>query len=179
MRRLIAFLFALLLALPALAEGGAFVEDCVWDAGNGVEIRYTLPETGEAELSLLRADGTKIATVIGRRTLLGGAHVLRLGADFFSPALSDGVYTLSLEYAGGVAAATLTVGDPASVEEPAQPAAAEGADIAPNLRSAYRPQHENCYWVTPMDITDEAAVWAMLTAPMTVVNLDQRSNTVL
>ncbi len=35
------------------------------------------------------------------------------------------------------------------------------------------------YWETPMDITDEAAVWAMLTAPITVVKGDQKKQTYL
>lgn len=34
---------------------------------------------------------------------------------------------------------------------------------------------ENCFWETPMDAMDEAAVWAMLTAPMTVLEGDPRS----
>ena len=29
---------------------------------------------------------------------------------------------------------------------------------------------ENCYWETPMDYTDTEAVWAMLTAPITVID---------
>ena len=35
------------------------------------------------------------------------------------------------------------------------------------------------YWETPMDITDEAAVWAMLTAPITVVKGNQKKQTML
>lgn len=35
------------------------------------------------------------------------------------------------------------------------------------------------YWETPMDITDEAAVWAMLTAPITVVKGHQKTQTYL
>lgn len=35
------------------------------------------------------------------------------------------------------------------------------------------------YWETPMDITDEAAVWAMLTAPITVVKGNQKTQTYL
>ena len=36
-----------------------------------------------------------------------------------------------------------------------------------------------CYWETPMDIRDEAAVWAMLTAPITVVDGEQTEQAVL
>ncbi|NLA54481.1 MAG: L,D-transpeptidase [Clostridiales bacterium] len=35
------------------------------------------------------------------------------------------------------------------------------------------------YWETPMDITDEAAIWAMLTAPITVVKGNQKKQTLL
>ena len=54
----------------------------------------------------------------------------------------------------------------------------EQTDITPAYRSEYRPGHENCYWCTPMDLTDEEAVWKMLTAPMTVVDLDMMKQTV-
>ena len=36
-----------------------------------------------------------------------------------------------------------------------------------------------CYWCTPMDITDEAAVWAMLTSPMTVIDAKQKEQVLL
>ena len=51
-------------------------------------------------------------------------------------------------------------------------------EITPAFRSEHRPGHENCYWCTPMDLTDEDAVWKMLTAPMTVVDLDMMKQTV-
>ena len=35
-------------------------------------------------------------------------------------------------------------------------------DITPAYRSEYRPDHENCYWCTPMNLDDEEAVWGML-----------------
>lgn len=54
----------------------------------------------------------------------------------------------------------------------------ERTDITPAFRSEHRPEHENCYWCTPMDLEDEEAVWAMLTSPMTVVNLDMMKQTV-
>ena len=51
--------------------------------------------------------------------------------------------------------------------------------ITPAYRSTYRPGHEACYWCTPMDIHDEEAVWAMLTAPITVVDAGQREQVIL
>ena len=55
----------------------------------------------------------------------------------------------------------------------------EYTDITPATRSAYRPQHENCYWCMPMNLDDEEAVWNMLTADITVVDLGQMKQTVL
>lgn len=51
--------------------------------------------------------------------------------------------------------------------------------ITPACRSIYRPGHEACYWCTPMDIHDEEAVWAMLTAPITIVDAGQRDQVIL
>lgn len=48
------------------------------------------------------------------------------------------------------------------------------AAITPASGSPYPCTHENCYWSTPMDITDEARVWAMLMAPITVLNVGQK-----
>lgn len=39
--------------------------------------------------------------------------------------------------------------------------------------------HKACYWTTPMDITDEAAVWEMLMAPVTVVAGHQKAQSYL
>lgn len=40
-------------------------------------------------------------------------------------------------------------------------------------------QHEHCYWTTPMDITDEEAVWAMLMQPVTVIDGNQKKQVLL
>ena len=54
--------------------------------------------------------------------------------------------------------------------------AEDDAFPTPSLLSSYPANHDayGCYWCTPMDISDEAAVWAMLTAPMTVINKGQK-----
>ncbi len=41
---------------------------------------------------------------------------------------------------------------------------------SPNTPGQEKCGNPNCYWETPMDYTDEEAVWAMLTSPMTVVD---------
>ena len=47
----------------------------------------------------------------------------------------------------------------------------EPSEITPAYRSTETPQpaHEGCFWCTPMDLVDEAAIWKMLTSPITVV----------
>ena len=49
-------------------------------------------------------------------------------------------------------------------EELSAPAAAA---YTPGRESCGKP---NCFWETPMDYTDAEAMWAMLTAPMTVID---------
>ena len=56
----------------------------------------------------------------------------------------------------------------------------EPSDITPAYRSTETPEgHEGCYWCTPMDIVDEKAVWAMLTSPITVADIDMNKQTVV
>ena len=50
--------------------------------------------------------------------------------------------------------------------------------------TGFTPGHEscgkpNCYWETPMDYRNEEAMWAMLTAPMTVIDGDFRTQVYL
>ena len=54
------------------------------------------------------------------------------------------------------------------------------SDITPAFRSELTPEgHENCFWCTPMSLDDEEAVWKMLTAPITVADIDMNKQTVL
>lgn len=176
MRRLFALIFALMLCFaPALAEDTATVEDCQLTAGAEVEIRYYLPQTAEASLALLDERGQEVMQIFSPRMLVGGRHVLRLEASFFAQLPQPACYTLALKTPAGMATAAFMAGEVTAPASAAAPAPAAQSDITPALRSAYHPQHENCYWCTPMNIADEAAVWAMLTAPITVVNIDEKS----
>ena len=57
----------------------------------------------------------------------------------------------------------------------------EPTDMTPAFRSDFAPEeeHEGCYWCTPMDLTDEEAIWKMLTSPMTVADIDMNKQTVV
>ena len=197
MRRLLILLLALLLpALPALGED-ARVEDARWTAGQTPELRYYLPEDGVGSLRLTSMTGETLQEILSSRKLKAGKHILSLDAGFIG-SLAEGTYRAVLTWDGGDAAGLVTVGEadaPAQTPEPmtaitptqtsetqmaAPTQAPEAATvITPALRSAYHPQHDGCYWCTPMDITDEAAVWAMLTAPITVVNEGQKEQVLL
>ena len=183
MRRLFAFLFVLmLLPLPAPAED-AWVRDCVLSSDGAAEIRYYLPETGIASLTLASPDGGAVREILSPRNLLGGKHVLSLESGFFE-GLADGEYRLVLHWTGGEASGTLYAGgapvtEAPVTEAPVTPEPAPPPVITPAYRSQYHPDHTGCYWCTPMDVTDEAAVWAMLTAPMTVIDLGQREQALL
>ena len=57
-------------------------------------------------------------------------------------------------------------------EEPEETPAEEPGDVfTPSHGSPYTKDIGSAYWTTPMDITDEAAVWDMLMQPITVVDL--------
>ena len=61
-------------------------------------------------------------------------------------------------------------------EESAASAQDDGV-FTPSTTSPYAPmENEVNYWTTPMDITDEAAVWAMITEPITVLDNGKKNN---
>ena len=63
---------------------------------------------------------------------------------------------------------------PTATPEPTQ--APEDIVYTPSYLSPYEltEADEGTYWGTPMDITDEEAVWEMLTAPITVIDADYK-----
>ena len=176
-RRILALILSLALLMPglALAESLPYVEDCALLPGQSVELRYFLPASGRASLRLTTQGGADVAVILSERMLLGGLHVLTLDEQFFAEPLADGAYRLILTYEGQTYTAVLTVGQTAQSAQPTPAASAptaapvpvfadQSASITPAHLSSYHPGHTGCYWCTPMDITDESAVWAMLTA---------------
>ena len=206
MRRILAVLLLLLMILPGAAAEGASVEEAYAALGQKTEIRYYLPENGQASIILTDMAGTPVKEILPARNLLGGTHILSLEEGYFD-ALPAGDYRLVLAWEGSKAAGILHMGNtyqaadglyaqetpaadsPVMQDAPAVPAvpadsgdAAENSAptaITPALRSTYTADHKACYWCTPMDIADEEAVWAMLTAPVTVVDINQREQALL
>ncbi|MBQ9301045.1 MAG: L,D-transpeptidase [Clostridia bacterium] len=173
MRRALILLFVfLLLAVSGLAEEAA-VQDCTVIPGQGAQLRYTVPETCTGSLALTDAGGRQSWQLLSPRVMLEGKHALNLDASFFE-GLAQGEYRIVLSLPDGQAIGTLTVGTPPAAVESAAPSA-----VTPGLRGGNACGNPGCYWCTPMDITDEQAVWAMLTSPMTVVDAGQKEQVLL
>ena len=61
--------------------------------------------------------------------------------------------------------------EPAADDTPAEPAEDTGDVFTPSHGSPYTKDIGSPFWTTPMDITNEQAVWDMLMQPITVVDL--------
>ncbi len=202
LRRILALLLCLLMLLPAVqAENAPAVQECIYTPGEKTVIRYTLPMM--ATISLAVYDGEReVASILNNRKMIAGNHALELDEQFFDGSVS-GALTLVLTVDGaqytapftteGAAAVPNETPVPAPVAAPTEAPAAEpvivpteapaaavpGAVITPAYESEYHPGHENCYWCTPMDITDEEAVWNMLIAPVKVIDAKQKEQVIL
>ena len=57
----------------------------------------------------------------------------------------------------------------------------EPSEITPAYRSEEDPVQDDAgsYWCTPMNLEDEEAIWKMLTAPITVADIDMNKQTVI
>ena len=154
LRRICALMMTalMLFAFPALAQESPSVNDCVFVAGEGAEVRYSLPQM--MEISLKITDGQQeVAQILTSRKMIAGNHALSLDGLFFGDTPLSGAYDLVLTADGSEYTARFTVMEQA---QPA-PAAFEALIPTPAYESAHRPNHENCYWCTPLDITAEAA----------------------
>jgi hypothetical protein len=160
-------------------------------AGDTLHVYFTVSEAGEATLTVLDASGTVCATLLDKAKVDAGANEHLWDGTSGGHALAPGDYTLCLAMkdkrvemdvtilskGGSVPSSEKTTSSP-EAENPAAEAAPPtavsldlGTGMTPAVKSTYAAgtAHEACYWCTPMDIRNEAAVWAMLTAPVTVV----------
>lgn len=195
LRKLFALFTALLLlCAPALADNLPSVQACVYTPGEKTIIRYSLPEMATISLAVMQGEQVVDEILVGRK-MIAGNHALELDENFFSGDMT-GNYTLVLTVNGATYSAPFTTGGavPASTETPdiaatvaptVAPTEAPVAQVSmntvitPAYESEYHPEHENCYWCTPMDITDEEAVWNMLIAPVKVVDEGQKEQVIL
>ena len=183
------------------------ISDIVITPGKNVSIYYDLPRDGVMTISLLNEQGEMMLVLMNAHQETAGFHEAvwnGIGAD--GAPVKEGSYTLRLTLddshvdmailVGAAAQTGMTFGAqptqtpedtrvltpaetplPTSVPGPSK----EPAVITPAVRSSHVPDHDpkGCYWCTPMNIQDEEAVWAMLTAPIYTISENQRSQVIL
>ena len=170
--------------------------------GETLHIYFTVHQAGVVNLMVQDAAGNVQAILLQEEEMRAGSSEVAWDGMVESRPISNGVYTVRLtmqdmsvdmavtvgggEQEVSVQATAVTDPEMQPVKEPtvepiAVPVMTSGSSITPAHRSDYTPQphHEGCYWCTPMDIRDEAAVWAMLTAPMTIVEGDNQKAQVI
>ncbi len=205
---LLSALSALSFAFPALADGSlaVSVNPSAFSAGQKVYIYVDAPKSGKISLTALDADGRECAVIFqnksidagfnelswdgtaGGKTLAGGSYTLRftMGSLFIDmpvTLLSDvDEETETIEPTAAPQTEAAGQPDKAVQAEAVETSSADSAPYpAPNARSSVTPDHDaaGCYFCTPMDITDEAAVWQMLTSSITVVSGGQKEQVVI
>jgi len=170
-------------ALPMFTQ--VYLSDTVVTVDHPLNI--TLSASMPADLTVIVTGPDGAAYPLGSGTLSETPATMQWDGRTGGQSLPDGDYTLELtlkENATGNIATIeyidLTIangGESASAsvasDTPMQ-ASILPHDFTPAYPSEHTCTHENCYWNTPMDITNEKAVWDMLMAPMWVINTDQK-----
>ena len=206
MKRLFACLLTLsllLAALPAFATFSVSISNISVKTGEEVSVWYNLPENGPTSLTLIDENGQPAAVLFDERQE-SGFHEYLWDGTVQGKAFPSGSYDLELRQGGDAIKLKLILDTPAefitaapvpaATEEPVPQATEEPAPAAepqgekpeafnptPALRSQYSHVHKpgNCYWCTPMDITDEETVWNMLTSPIYTLDEDQKKQVVI
>ncbi len=170
-------------------------------AGSSIHVGFTVSQDGNVDLVAVNQNGKKAAIILDKQKVSAGPNELSWDGMAEGKALPAGPYrlVLTMDDMSMDMDVTLLPGDgkaapaadnAAAEEEPpaeeteapvaSQPQSA-GSEMTPAYYSAYHleKKHEACYWCTPMNIHDEAAVWAMLTAPVTILEGDQKEQVVV
>ena len=168
--------------------------------GRVAVIYFTAPEAGACDLVVRDEAGNAVSVVcLGFEAIAGDNSVHWNGTHEWVP-VPEGTWRLCLERGALLDEVPVTVGRPAEPEEtaeapedtqapeetPAEPEAELEEEPMPQeqaadreTKDAFTPAHTSPfegrdaslnYWTLPMDITDEAAVWKALTAPITVID---------
>ena len=164
--------------------------------GDG-RLTFTVQTNMPGTLYLVLKDGEE-ETILLEKAAPAGESALIWGGLIEGSPIADGTHTLgvmliddedytsSVEYfsitASGVTGAKAedeTV--PPAEEAPHAALSSSGGEgvFTPSHGSPYTGADAVSYWNTPMDITNEEAVWNMLMAPMTVVNGNQKDQVLL
>ena len=166
--------------------------------GETLHVYFTVPVSGEVSLTAVNSAGVVCATLMKGYIDAGSYDLVWDGAGN-GRQLPQGEYIMYLSAGGLKVDMDFTIlsndsGIPiASIHALSEEGLYFSAEAAPDndepnaagITPAYRSEyslplkHEACYWCTPMDISNENAVWAMLVAPVIIVEGEQKSQVVL
>ncbi|MBQ8537204.1 MAG: L,D-transpeptidase family protein [Clostridia bacterium] len=181
-RLLVGLLILCLLPVTAWAASPYFI-DVPQSVSPGRSFLFTFfaAENALCDLVVIDGSGQMAAAITQEYEAMFGANSIAWDGTYWGEDVDPGEYTLSLTVNGETVTAPLTVTQremeavplvQTIEEEPEEILQPEGH--YPAMDSPYVCDHENCYWRTPMDISDEEAVWNMLMAPMTVIDGEQK-----
>lgn len=160
------------------------------------QLTITVNANMAGTLSLMLEDEGE-ETLLFEQTAQTGENVIQWNGMMEGQAIADGTHTIGLlltnqggdtsniEYfkitASGVIAKAQILPDTQQVTTLPATSYTTGWDrsFTPSYGSPYTSDIASSYWNTPMDITDEEAVWNMLMAPMTVVKGHQKDQVYL
>lgn len=207
-RKAVAFLLLLLMlpVLPAHSEGtvAMTLSPSHLAPGETLYIYFVVPAAGPVNLVALDAAGKERARILENHQALEGGNELAwdgtdngqpLPAGQYALHLTQGSQSVDMEITlidkegasaqGAMPQASVSEPEPSPQETVSQPDTLQnlpsGKSITPAHVSTHVPDHppEGCYWCTPMDLSNEAAVWAMLTSPVTILEGDQKEQVIL
>ena len=194
--------------MPGSADSlGLSISRKSFDAGDMIVIGIDAPKKGVATLEVYDAQGIKRASIDSELEVAKGYNELFWDGTYFGNALPSGEYSIRLTLNNEVIAVKVTISSDAPPFEETEETEPEESEQSPDdsteteststgtvsivsgdilnptpaLRSSSHADHDadGCYWCTPMDITDEEAVWSMLTAPMWVVDVGLREQVII
>lgn len=198
---LLPFAFVQAESMPAITVGPSHIIP-----GEQMHIFFTIEKAGTVSLVAKDASGTVCATLLDNFEAVAGGNELTWDGMSEGQALAPGLYTLYLTKGENTVDMEVTIEDGSAAAAPPDSSAsthasildvgetlpeeqseeitkeATGArDMTPAYMSTHTPGHDplGCYWCTPMDVKDEAAVWAMLTAPVTILDGDSQKQQII
>ena len=184
-------LAVLLPSVPASANLAMSISNIYLHAGESVDIYYDLPDNDMTVINLLDQEGSTVAILLNQFQEAGFHEFSWDGTDQ-GRGLPSGSYDLELLQGEHSIRMKLILETPESLlkkaEETSAAATADAGETGtaafnptPALRTTHPMDHDpgTCYWCTPMDITDEETVWAMLTSPIYTVKENQKQQVVI
>ena len=198
----IAFLIALqLVAVQAFASSLSMsINQSEFSMGETITIYFALPSAGYVDVLAYDENHQQQSAIAQEFEGVAGLNQVKWNGTNFGEVVPTGAYTISVTFGDFAVHSTVHFHSdvPAPTQAPVKEKDVEATQVPnveptqaptahpqhqfyPGMRGTHVPSHveEGCYFCTPMNIKDEAAVWKMLTSPMTVVDLDQKRQLVI